>query len=324
MLENLKRLLKRPDPLALVDPLLIDQLADLACPRIRLASRYREKLAPYLGWAEARATETVSLLPTSLPLTPESWRQHRLLQLVFATPQRMQEIINQDKRLAAWFYDWPLADQLCTLLSVDPQEQTRYGVAEQDGQLRQDVPQRLLTFREHRFGQLTDSEAGLHALLPLQILDLVAGLARSEVAALESEKAQLEEEVGNARVMLRLGNDATPQAAAARQQQQERIRSLTAELERTHAAMNPDALCELLVTQLAATPDLLSIAQRSYTANRLGLLDTGDDDEEQLLLTECTLARTPPLTRVLIPVIIPRTQVAAHNPDQGGFKPALL
>ncbi|WP_028451446.1 hypothetical protein [Chitinilyticum aquatile] len=324
MWDTLKQLWNRPDPLAGVNTALIEQLVELASPRIRLASRYQEKLAPYLGWAEAHATATATRLPAPMALTAENWRQHRLLQLLFATPQRMNEIISQNSILPDWFYDWPLADSVCTLLMVTPREETRYGLSEQDGQLRQDVPQRLLTFRDHQLGRPVESPEALQALLPLQILDLVASQARHEIAGFEAEKAQLEEELGNARVMLRLGSDSTPEAAAAKARQQERIQTLTAELERAHAALNPEALCDVLVTQLAATPELLRFSQHDYMVNALGMLDSEDGDTQPITLTECTLARTPPITRVLIPVLINRSQVPPRDTTPTGFSPAPL
>ncbi|MBE9607972.1 hypothetical protein [Chitinilyticum piscinae] len=324
MWNTIKQLWNRPDPLAGVDLALIEQLVELASPKIRLASRYKERLAPYLGWAEAQATATAAHLPAPVMLTSESWRQDRLLQLVFATPQRMHEVINQHGILAQWFYDWPLADSLCTLLVVTPHEQTRYGVSEQDGQLRQDVPQRLLTFRDHRLGRAVESPAALQALLPLQILDMVAGEARRSIELLEAEKTQLEDELGNARVMLRLASTSTPEAAADKARQEERIRSLTTELERSHQALNPDALCDILETQLAATPDLLQMSCREYRVNGLGMIDSEDGDALPLHLTEYTLARTPPIVRVLIPVLIQRQQIDAREDDAGGFSPAAL
>ena len=174
------------------DEALIERLVDLAHPHIRLARNYQSRLNSYVGWAHAHATALATQLPAPLALTVESWRENRTLQLLFATPDRMSEIVGNDAELQAWFATWPLADIPYVSLIADAHEKTRYGACEVGGQIRQDVPQKLLIFSNHRIGIPAESADALAQLGALRILDTVANQAQLAIGAIEEKKKQIE------------------------------------------------------------------------------------------------------------------------------------
>ena len=297
------------------DEALIERLVDIAHPHIRLARNYQSRLVSYIGWAHAHATALATQLPAPIALTVENWRENRTLQLLFATPDRMSEIVGNDTELQTWFATWPLADLAYVGLIADAHEKTRYGASEVDGQIRQDVPQKILIFSNHRIGIPAESADALVQLGALRILDTVANQAQLAIAHLENKKKQIDDELINARTMLRMyGN--TPSAAQAAQK--ERIKTLTDELQSIHNLLNPEAMCELLITELAATPDIVRLQVHTCNVDRMGVIDGEDSDNQLIELPELILQRDTQVEKLILLVTVPRSLMQAPT-DQTGF-----
>lgn len=293
------------------DEALIERLVDIAHPHIRLARNYQSRLVSYINWAHAHATELAARLPEPISLNVENWRENRTLQLLFATPNRMNEIVGNDYDLQTWFETWPLADTAYVGLIADAEEKTRYGVCEVDGQIRQDVPQTLLIFSNHRVGIPAKSADALVQLGALRILDTVANQAQLAIAAMEEKKKQIDDELVNARTMLRM-HGATP--SAAQSAQKERIKALTAELQTIHDALNPEAMCELLITELAATPDIVQLQVHQCNVDRMGVVNSEASDNQLIELPELILQREVPIEKLILLVAVPRSLMQAPAP----------
>lgn len=290
------------------DEALIERLVDIAHPHIRLARNYTSRLVSYVGWAHAHATALATQLPAPIALTVENWRENRALQLLFATPDRIKEIVGSDSELQTWFATWPLADIAYVGLIADAHEKTRYGVCEVDGQIRQDVPQKLLIFANHRIGIPAESADALVQLGALRILDTVANQAYLAITAIENKKKQIDDELINARTMLRMYGS-TPSAAQAAQKA--RISTLTDELQLIHQTLNPEAMCELLITELAATPDIVRLQIYTCNVNRMGVIDSEDSDNQLIELPELILQRETPIEKLILLVAVPRPLMQA-------------
>jgi len=303
------------------DEALIERLVDIAHPHIRLARHYQSRLVSYIAWAHAHATALATQLPAPIALTVENWRNDRTLQLLFATPNRMSEIVGNDKDLQTWFATWPLAETAYVGLIADAEEKTRYGVSEVDGQIRQDVPQKLLVFSNHRIGIPAESADALVQLGALRILDTVANQAQLAISAIETKKKQIDDELINARTMLRMHGN-TP--SAAQTAQKERIKVLTSELQTIHDTLNPEAMCELLITELAATPDIVQLQIHRCNVDRMGVVDGEDSDNQIIELPELILQREIPIEKLILLVAVPRALMqtpieTAAFPDQAIF-----
>ncbi|MGL4996673.1 MAG: hypothetical protein ACRC6G_10945 [Deefgea sp.] len=290
------------------DEALIERLVDIAHPHIRLARNYASRLVSYVGWAHAHATALATQLPLPIALTVENWRENRTLQLLFATPDRMKEIVGSDSELQTWFATWPLADIAYVGLIADAHEKTRYGVCEVDGQIRQDVPQKLLIFANHRIGIPAESADALVQLGALRILDTVANQAYLAITAIENKKKQIDDELINARTMLRMYGSKPSAAQAA---QKARISTLTDELQLIHQTLNPEAMCELLITELAATPDIVRLQIYTCNVNRMGVIDSEDSDNQLIELPELILQRETPIEKLILLVAVPRPLMQA-------------
>ncbi|MBM5574199.1 hypothetical protein [Deefgea sp. CFH1-16] len=299
------------------DEATIERLVDIAHPHIRLARNYLTRLAPYMRWAQTHANALAAQLPAPIELNNESWRKDRTLQLLFATPDRMSEVIGRDPGLQAWFAAWPLVDVAYVGLIADAQEKVRFGMSEHAGQIRQDVPQKLLIFSNYQLGQPAQSPDALMQLGAERILDTVAIQAQLAIANVENKKKQLESTLVNARTMLRMQNSNSMTPSPEQIEQQTRIKNLTAELQVIHQQLNPDALCELLITELAATPDILRLEVRHCNVDRMGIIDSESSDNQRITLPELILQREHPIEKLIILMAVPRQLMQAPSEKHG-------
>ncbi|WP_288841551.1 hypothetical protein [uncultured Deefgea sp.] len=295
----------------------IERIVDIAHPHIRLARNYATRLAPYLHWAQTHANALAAQLPAPIALNHETWRQDRTLQLLFATPDRMRDVVGRDPGLQAWFAAWPLADMAYVGLIADAHEKVRYGMSEHAGQIRQDVPQTLLILSNYQLGQPAQSPDALVQLGAERILDTIAIQAQLAIASVENKKKLLESSLVNARTMLRMQNSSSMTPSPEQIEQQTRIKNLTTELQDIHQQLNPDALCEQLITELAATPDILRLEVRYCNVDRMGIIDSDSSDNQRIALPELILQREPQIEKLIILMAVPRPLMHAPSEKRG-------
>ncbi|WP_027469690.1 hypothetical protein [Deefgea rivuli] len=310
--------------LSLEDEALIERLVEIAHPHIRLARNYLPRLAPYIAWAHTHATALATQLPAPIELNAENWRNDRTLQLLFATPDRMSEIVGCDAKLQTWFAAHPLIDTAYVGLIADVAEKMRYGMSEVDGLIRNDVQQKLLVFSNHRIGLPAQSTDALVQLGAQRILDTVAYQAQYAISAIDAQKKQIDDELTNARTMLRMQGTGNLTPNLEQQTQQARIKTLSDELQTIHQALNPDAMCELLITELAATPDLVRLQIHSCNVDRMGIIDGESSDNQLIHLPELILQRDTPIEKLILLIAVPRQLMQAPIekpafPDQAIF-----
>lgn len=309
MFAALKNLFQKAPATPRAAPELVDMLVEIASPTIKLARKYQERLSPYVYWAENHAAQFTARWPAPIALTTEQWRQQRILQLLFATPARMGELLGQHPMLHSWFAHHPFIDTCYVAFTADSRQKMRYGMVEDGGQIRQDVPQQVLQFGGYQIHSPAESVAELLQVGPKRILELVAAQTNLHIQTLEAEKTQLDAELLNARTMLRMAQAHSPEYA----HQQNRINTLTEELQRSNIARGPDALCELFITELAATPDILTLEQQTVLVDAMGVIGSGLGDEQTIELSELVLQNQDPIRKLLLILAIPRDLLQAPS-----------
>lgn len=298
---------------ACASPELVDQLIDIANPSIKLARKYQERLGPYVHWAEQHAAQFTAQWPTPVLLSVENWRKSRILQLLFATPARMGELIGQSPLLHSWFAHQPFIDSCFVVFTADSRQKMRYGMVEEAGQIRQDVPQQILQFSAYRLSSPAESVDELIQAGPKRILELVAAQTNLHINALDAQKTQLESELLNARTMLRMAKAHTPEYS----HQQNRIQSLTEALQASNIERGPDALCELFITELAATPDILTLEKQILHVDPMGVIASGMGDEQAVEIAELVLQGPEPLRKLMLILEVPRSLLQTPSTPAG-------
>ncbi|WP_373973995.1 hypothetical protein NT239_10095 [Chitinibacter sp. SCUT-21] len=288
---------------------LVDFLVEIANPNIKLARKYQERLSPYVYWAQSHAAQFTTQWPEPIALNTENWRHQRILQLLFATPARMGELIGQNPGLHQWFALNPFVDECFVVFTADSRQKMRYGMVEEGGQIRQDVPQQVLQFAGYRVHTPAGTCAELIQAGPRRILEIVAAQTNIRINALDEEKARLDSELLNARTMLRMAKPHTPEY----QHQHARIQDLTQSLQECNVARGPDGLCELFITELAATPDILTLEKHMMTVDSMGIIASGLGDEMPIEISELVLQSQQNVRKLMLILQVPRSLLQAPS-----------
>lgn len=291
-----------------VDSEFVERLVEIASPRIRMVSGYRERLASAADQACLAVHVLEEKLPRPVALTTENWRQNPLLGVCFASPARMEEVVSASATVQQWFAEHPLADRAFAILGMSRELVMRYGPEEQDGYVRQDVLQQLLVLREHRFGVPVASADELVCQARLRAMEELAQHAARRIAGLEAERALIESEINTLRVALRLGGSTDPISASAMQRQrQRRLEVLLADLAATREALQAENQFEILSAALRDPVGQLRFNETELEVDPMGVLRPGDVRAHRVRLVEIEMIADAPVQRVLLPVEIPRS-----------------
>lgn len=298
------------DKLSREDEQLIDQLVDIASSHIRMVGNYTSRLAPLVEQAFLAVNSLEEKLPAPLPLTPEGWRSTPLINMAFANPERMSELVSQSQSVCTWFARHPEADSAFALLAVAHDVGLRYGMEEQNGVIHQDVLQEVLVLRDHRFGTPVASAGDLGQQARLRAMEELAHHAARRIQGLDADRKQLEGEINTLRIALRLGGSTDPiDASSMQRQRMKRLDFLTQELADTRKALEPEALLGVLASTLRDPRNQLRFTETHLCVDALGVIHPNDPKLQHIDLFEIEVIDAEPVRRALIPVEIPRTLV---------------
>ncbi|SFN85159.1 hypothetical protein SAMN05660284_02390 [Formivibrio citricus] len=315
MWQFLQRLWKsEPNASQSVDPEFIDQLVEIASPRIRMVSGYRDKLGPVVAHAGEAVHALEEKLPRPVVLTTENWRADPLLGIAFANPTRMAEIVSASEAVRQWFVQNPLAERAFAVLAMTREIHSRYGMEEKDGFVRQDVLQQVLVLREHRLGEPVATEGELARQARMRAMEELAHHAARRIQSLEAERALIESEINTLRIALRLGGSTDPISASAMQRQrQKRLDVLTGDLAVTRDALQAEKQLAILSGALRDPAGQLRFCETELDVDSLGVLRPGDARARRVRLVEIEMITDAPVQRVLLPVEIPRALVRTEE-----------
>ncbi len=324
MWQFVKRLLGLRGPVdSQVDPALIEHLADTASPHIKMAINYQQRLAPLVHRACGLVHMLGEKLPTPVPLTAESWRHNTLLGLAFANPDRMATLVAGDERIRLWFKAHPLADSAYAILGMRHTIELRYGLEEQNGLIRHDVPQEVLVLRDHQFGQPVGDILELNRQARLRAMEELANHAARRIQGLETDRKQVEEEINTLRTAIRYGGSTDPISASPQQRQrQQRLALLQKDLAGLRRALDPEMQLETLCAILSDPGNQLRYTEIELQVDAMGIVRHDDSRAQRVKLVEIEMIADSPVRRVLLPVEIPKSLI--QREDGGSTEAALF
>lgn len=173
-------------------------------PRLRLARRYRVRLAPAVATTLAYAKSVVDAAPVSRNAGAAGWSADPCLRAFFANPDELVRAFSRSRDLQTYFEREPAAQEAYAVLSMEMVERQVLGVAMEGEVIHRDVPQTTVSFGDYRVRICGRSEADLRQEIKRRIVDQLAleGLARA--AADQSRRDMLEQERALLTTRLRL------------------------------------------------------------------------------------------------------------------------
>ena len=127
----------------------MDRVVTTIAPAICSLRECRRQLRSPVENALVYLQNTIDTIPGPLPLSPQAWDQHPLLQALFTDAGEIRTLLWADRRLRSFFTRHP-ASQACALLTATRRERTIFGTAVEGEIVRRDVAQTAVDFRDHR------------------------------------------------------------------------------------------------------------------------------------------------------------------------------
>lgn len=182
----------------------IEQIVQTADPRLRLARRYRERLAPAVDALLAYADACADVFAPPRPASAANWSGDPALNAFFATSEDLTHAFARSRELRAYFDRLPEATEAVAVLGMALDERQVTGVGMAGDILHSGAASTTLSFSDHRVRICTDSEAALRKALAARIVEQMALQALACITASDSRRRQLEGERGALAARLRL------------------------------------------------------------------------------------------------------------------------
>lgn len=191
---------------------LVDELADGVVeavePKVKMDSRYRQKLSPCIAKSIAylRSIGREGLEPVLL--TRAAWNEDPCVNAFFATAADVPQCLGRAKELRAFFEDPANAgrEEAFALLAMKKEERQVFGVELQGDAVRHDVAQTTVSFSGHRLLFPAATLAAVRLEIGKRILLRLAQVALARIVELDMKATELQQHKAYLAARLRILN----------------------------------------------------------------------------------------------------------------------
>ncbi len=298
----------------------IERAIDGTDPRLRALGGYRKRLRePALATID-HVTRLVDELPAPLAATAENYRNDACLRAMFASPERMFEVMGRDQNLEAALRAGPPAGKPFTaLLMTRIGEKRTLGIDLEDEVLKRDVQQTIVSFDGHRLIDPSTDATETRRLLKRRAYDHILAQVLEAMARRRTTRTEL---AGQRELLRRksvalqgagwsfeAGGDTPPADAAALENELARIEEEIGKLGPDEVTL--DAHLDMLAEALAAPAQRLWMEERSLILDHRNVLRAqADSVARELHLRELHDGRGTRMAMLLLavdPGLLPRT-----------------
>jgi hypothetical protein len=171
----------------------IERAVDGTDSRLRLVPGYRKRLRGPVIHAVDHVVALVDGLPAPLAAVHDEFNADPRLATLFVSAAHMLEVLGHDRTLLEYLgsHSARSAERLTALLLVERIEKNALGMELAGDQVRRDVAQLTVSFRNHRLVEVADSEAETRRLLKRRAFDHLLSLALAHIVEVREERTDL-------------------------------------------------------------------------------------------------------------------------------------
>jgi hypothetical protein len=170
----------------------IERAVDGTDSRLRLLPGYRKRLRGPVTHAIDHVVALVDALPAPLAASRDGFNDDPRLAAVFVSAGHMLEILGRDRAMSSYLAEAPAgAERLTALLLAERIEKNVLGMELSGEQVRRDVAQLTVSFRNHRLVDIADNEAETRRQLKRRAFDHLLSLALARIVEVREERADL-------------------------------------------------------------------------------------------------------------------------------------
>ena len=309
----------------------IERVVEGADPRLRAVPNYQRKLRDAVAHSIAHVAQQVAMLPPALELSRRRFTLDPHVRALFVSPDHLREVLSasmrqdQGQAVAARLPDG--SAEIYAVLRMERTEKTVLGVGMQGDLIQRDVPQTLVNFSDHRIAFPNASEAETRREMMKRGFDYLIEAALDRLAAIRSQKQQLQHQrqllQKKARVLKtaqpglealledRAGGKTVTSATVERQ-----LAEIEAEFNRLQAdSATIDHHLEKVIATLRQPEQYLRLGQVALTLNQMNVKVSGDAAKtaSTLNFNDCLIGAHRRLTVLL--VRFSRSELLPEQPE---------
>jgi hypothetical protein len=299
-------------PDALIDSA-IERAVDGTDARLRMLSGHRKRLREPVVCAIDHVVRLVDALPAPLGADAEGYRTDVGLRAMFASLERLYEVLGKDQALA----DARAGTPLIALLGSRMSEKRVFGMDLENDKLKRDVQQTVISFDEHRVLDPLLAELEVRRALKRRAFDHILGQVLEDM----EQRKETRRELSVQQSLLNRKRQALAEAGwsfegGAKKSDPAELERKLADIESQLAALGNesgtlDTHLGMLCEALAAPATRLRLETRTLLLdNRNVLREKPDDSTREILVHELHDGRGARLAvRMLAidPALVPRT-----------------
>ena len=170
----------------------IERAVDGTDSRLRLLPGYRKRLRESVIHAIDHVVALVDAIPAPLVASRDDFNVDPRLAALFVSAEHMLDLLGRDRAMIGFLKEASAGtERLIALLLAERVEKNVLGMELAGEQVRRDVAQLTVSFRNYRLVDVADSEAETRRLLKRRAFDHLLSLALARIAELRVERADL-------------------------------------------------------------------------------------------------------------------------------------
>ncbi len=303
----------------------IDRLIDGTDPRLALLPGAHDKLsagmADTLDYLASLSWQDIEPVDLSL----RGYATDKRLGLLFASPLSMLQALKASPVLTSFFQSASQGDEAWALMGMQCSESARFGMSEQNGEVRSDVAQVVVSFSQHRLMMPSPTREQLMRHASQRGLEVLIAVVARRLAMLQQQRLDLSSELDRLRLKLAMTGgtgvtviDATGAASIQDtaepedpQQLQNRQRALTEALQPLAGLSELSGVLAVLADVLAHPADFFRVEPATVCLNRMGVRydSASDDGVTELRYEQVVMGQINPVLRAILPVHVNRQRL---------------
>jgi len=291
-------------------------------PRLRLAARYQQRLAPKTAEALGYIRALVDGLPAFREASAETWSTDPVIRACFATADELSAALSRATTLHDFFDNNLAAEEVYAVLGMTQSERHTLGVAAEGDTIRTDVAQTTLSFSDHQFRMCALTEAALREEIVSRLLDQLAMQGMARIATKLSKRDALKQEIALLKTRQRLleskGHGIGAMVGGGAELANGELARLNAQIAQNDAELASlseatgtlDRQLDILIGVIGDVRKLLRMDYRRVRLSRMNVVLEDDDVAgDDIELASASLPGDPPLVRSFALVRIARRSI---------------
>ena len=264
--------LKPAPPLDAATQAHIEQAVAAVEPLIRQVGGYERILAPAVRHAWDYCERLALAIPGPFVISRAAFASDPLIHALFGSATDIETMLATSQCVRDYLGSGAPTEQCCALLGMRPKITAGFGTRVSGEVIRQDEPQKTLSFADHTLAEPSSNLDSAHQHLAQAMFD---GLIKSFITHVDEVREERQDLRDAASIERAKARSTGPEAHT------RRLTELQERLHETADTLQPERLIHTLADHLMAPESSLNLQPVQLWVDRFGIIAEGKDEREQ-------------------------------------------